>query len=206
VTDKEVKKYKPMQGGLGLANKGPLNFSVLLFSIGQNQDRASFADIFQHFAPRVKSYMLKLGCVDEMAEELAQQTLLQVWRKAQLYDPEKAAASTWIFRIARNIRIDVLRKQKLFFDVDFDLESVGDEQEDAESKINREQKNQNVALALTNLPMNQAQIIRMSFFDGLSHNEIAKQLEIPLGTVKSRIRLAFGRLRASVYLEKGGPG
>jgi RNA polymerase sigma-70 factor (ECF subfamily) len=206
VTDKEVKKYKPMQGGLGLANKEPLNFSVLLFSIGQNQDRASFADIFQHFAPRVKSYMLKLGCVDEMAEELAQQTLLQVWRKAQLYDPEKAAASTWIFRIARNIRIDVLRKQKLFFDVDFDLESVGDEQEDAESKINREQKNQNVALALTNLPMNQAQIIRMSFFDGLSHNEIAKQLEIPLGTVKSRIRLAFGRLRASVYLEKGGPG
>lgn len=195
-----------MQGGLGLANKEPLNFSVLLFSIGQNQDRASFADIFQHFAPRVKSYMLKLGCVDEMAEELAQQTLLQVWRKAQLYDPEKAAASTWIFRIARNIRIDVLRKQKLFFDVDFDLESVGDEQEDAESKINREQKNQNVALALTNLPMNQAQIIRMSFFDGLSHNEIAKQLEIPLGTVKSRIRLAFGRLRASVYLEKGGPG
>jgi RNA polymerase sigma-70 factor (ECF subfamily) len=206
VTDKEVKKYKPMQGGLGLANKEPLNFSVLLFSIGQNQDKASFADIFQHFAPRVKSYMLKLGCVDEMAEELAQQTLLQVWRKAQLYDPEKAAASTWIFRIARNIRIDVLRKQKLFFDVDFDLESVGDEQEDAESKINREQKNQNVALALTNLPMNQAQIIRMSFFDGLSHNEIAKQLEIPLGTVKSRIRLAFGRLRASVYLEKGGPG
>ena len=180
------------------------DFSVLLFNIGQNQDKASFADIFQHFAPRIKSYMVKLGCVDEMAEELAQQTLLQVWRKAQLFDPEKAAASTWIFRIARNIRIDVLRKQKHFFDVDFDLATIECEQEDAEVKINREQKNQRVILALTDLPLDQARIIRMSFYDGLSHSEIAKQLKIPLGTVKSRIRLAFGRLRDSVYLETGG--
>lgn len=204
MTDKEAKKNKLSQRGLGLASKESSDFSVLLFSVGENQDRASFAEIFQHFAPRVKSYMLKLGCVNEMAEELAQQTLLQVWRKAQLYDPKKAAASTWIFRIARNLRIDVLRKQKLFFDVDFDLESIGDEQEDAESKINQEQKNKLVALALTDLPKDQEQIIRMSFFDGLSHNEIAKQLEIPLGTVKSRIRLAFSPLRSSVYMGRAG--
>ena len=179
------------------------NPNSLVQRIGQIQDKAAFADLFQHFAPRVKSYMLKLGSADEMAEELAQQTLLQVWRKAQLFDPDKAAASTWIFRIARNIRIDVLRKQKHFFDDDFDLAEIEDEQEDAEVKINREQKIRHVALALAELPQNQAKIIRMSFYDGLSHGEIAKQLELPLGTVKSRIRLAFGRLRESVYLESG---
>jgi RNA polymerase sigma-70 factor (ECF subfamily) len=188
---------------LGSDEKEQPNFSVLLLSIGQIQDRAAFADLFQHFAPRVKSYMLKLGSADGMAEELAQQTLLQVWRKAQLFDPDKAAASTWIFRIARNIRIDVLRKQKHFFDDDFDLAKIEDEQEDAEVKISREQKIRHVALALAKLPQDQAKIIRMSFYDGLSHGEIAKQLELPLGTVKSRIRLAFGRLRESVYLDSG---
>ena len=191
------------QISLGSDEKEPPNFSVLLLSIGQIQDKAAFADLFQHFAPRVKSYMLKLGSADGMAEELAQQTLLQVWRKAQLFDPDKAAASTWIFRIARNIRIDVLRKQKHFFDDDFDLAKTEDEQEDAEVKISREQKIRHVALALAKLPQDQAKIIRMSFYDGLSHGEIAKQLELPLGTVKSRIRLAFGRLRESVYLDSG---
>jgi RNA polymerase sigma-70 factor (ECF subfamily) len=136
-----------------------------------------------------------------MAEELAQQTLLQVWRKSHLYDAQKAAASTWIFRIARNIRIDILRKQKHFFDEDFDLASIEDDQEGVEFKINKEQESQRIALALTDLPTDQAQIIRMSFYDGLSHSEIAKHLKIPLGTVKSRIRLAFARLRASEHLE-----
>ena len=191
------------QISLGSDEQEPPNFSALLLSIGQIQDKTAFADLFQHFAPRVKSYMLKLGSADEMAEELAQQTLLQVWRKAQLFDPDKAAASTWIFRIARNIRIDVLRKQKHFFDDDFDLAKIEDEQEDAEVKISREQKIRHVSLALAKLPQDQAKIIRMSFYDGLSHGEIAKQLELPLGTVKSRIRLAFGRLRESLYLDSG---
>jgi RNA polymerase sigma-70 factor (ECF subfamily) len=203
VSDREAEMNRQALISLGSDEKEQPNFSVLLLSIGQIQDKAAFADLFQHFAPRVKSYMLKLGSADEMAEELAQQTLLQVWRKAQLFDPDKAAASTWIFRIARNIRIDVLRKQKHFFDDDFDLAKIEDEQEDAEVKINREQKSRHVAFALAKLPQDQAKIIRMSFYDGLSHGEIAKQLELPLGTVKSRIRLAFGRLRESVYLESG---
>jgi RNA polymerase sigma-70 factor (ECF subfamily) len=177
------------------------NFSRLLSKIGFSQDKDAFAEVFQYFAPRVKSYMVKLGCVDEMAEELAQQTLLQVWRKSNLYDSNKAAASTWIFRIARNIRIDMLRKQKHFFEDDFDLTTIEDDHENAEHKVNKEQKNQRVALALTDLPTDQAQIIRMSFYDGMSHSEIAKQLKIPLGTVKSRTRLAFARLRDSKHLE-----
>lgn len=203
MNDKETDMNKQGQIGLEYGEIEQPDFSALLLNIAQDQDRAAFADIFQHFAPRVKSYMLKLGCVDEIAEELAQQTLLKVWRKAQLFNPDKAAASTWIFRIARNIRIDVLRKQKHFYDDGYDLEGIEDEQENAEIKISREQINRNVTLALTGLPLDQAQIIRMSFYDGLSHGEIAKKLEIPLGTVKSRTRLAFGHLRKSVYLESG---
>jgi len=178
------------------------NYSELLSNVSLNKDKTSFAKVFGYFAPRVKSYMVKLGCAEEMAEELAQQTLLQVWRKAQLYDPKKAAASTWIFRIARNMRIDMLRKQKHFFDADFDLTSIEDDQEDAELKINKEQEFQRLALALTDLPLDQANIIRLSFYEGLSHSEIAQKLKIPLGTVKSRIRLAFARLRDSVHLER----
>ena len=203
MTVRESDINKQAQKGLGSGEKAQPDFSKLLLRVGRNQDKTAFADLFQHFSPRVKSYMLKLGSANEMAEELAQLTLLQVWRKAQLFDSDKAAASTWIFRIARNIRIDVLRKQKHFFDDDFDLAKIEDEQDTAEVKINREQKKQHVALALTELPQDQARIIHMSFYDGLSHGEIAKQLEIPLGTVKSRIRLAFGRLRESLYLKSG---
>ena len=98
----------------------------------------------------------------------------------------------------------MLRKQKHFFDTDFDLSSIEDDQDDAELTINREQENQRLALALTELPVDQADIIRLSFYDGLSHSEIAKKLKIPLGTVKSRIRLAFARLRDSLHLESEG--
>ena len=203
MADKDVVMNKQRQIVLEPREKDLPNFSELLINVGQNQNKAAFADIFQHFAPRVKSYMLKLGSVDEVAEELAQQTLLKVWRKAQLFDPEKAAASTWIFRIARNLRIDTLRKQKPFFDADSDLEGIVDEQEDAEDKVSREQKSHNITLALSALPQEQTRIIRLSFYDGLSHSEIANQLEIPLGTVKSRIRLAFGHLRKNLHLESG---
>ena len=203
MTEIDAEMNKQRQIVLKPREKELPNFSELLINVGKNQDKVAFADIFQHFAPRVKSYMLKLGSVDEVAEELAQQTLLKIWRKAQLFDPEKAAASTWIFRIARNIRIDTLRKQKHFFDDDYDLEGIVDEQEDAEDKVSREQKSHNITLALSALPKDQTRIIRLSFYDGLSHSEIANQLEIPLGTVKSRIRLAFGHLRKSLHLESG---
>ena len=203
MTDSDAEMNKQRQIVLEPREKELPNFSELLINVGQNQDKAAFADIFQHFAPRVKSYMLKLGSVDEVAEELAQQTLLKVWRKAQLFDPGKAAASTWIFRIARNLRIDTLRKQKHFFDDDYDLDGIVDEQEDVEDKVSREQKSLNITLALSALPQEQTRIIRLSFYDGLSHSEIANQLEIPLGTVKSRIRLAFGHLRKSLHFKSG---
>ena len=204
LTKSGKKRNQLKQNDLNNKSNPNSDFSTFLSDVGLRQDKSAFAEIFQYFAPRVKAYMVKLGCADETAEELAQQTLLQVWRKAQLYDPKKSAASTWIFRIARNMRIDMLRKQKHFFDSEFDLASIEDDQEDAELKVNKEQVNHRLALAMLDLPMDQADIIRLSFYDGLSHSEIAKKLKIPLGTVKSRIRLAFARLRDSTHLKTEG--
>ena len=200
---KNSDKDKRSKSNLGSALQEQPDFSVLLLNIGQKQDRASFAHIFQHFAPRVKSYMVKLGCVDEMAEELAQQTLLQVWRKAQLFDPQKAAASTWIFRIARNLRIDSFRKEKYCLVDDYDFTGIPDDKENQESLIGQEETAGIVRAALSELSDDQATALRLSFYDGLSHADIAGRLDLPLGTVKSRIRLAFSRLRVTLNSKAG---
>jgi RNA polymerase sigma-70 factor (ECF subfamily) len=181
----------------------PHNFSELLVSVASGQDKAAFSKIFIHFAPRVKSYMMKLGSDETMAEELAQQTLLQIWRKAQLFDPKKAAASTWIFRIARNLRIDGLRRKKHFLVDDFDFTEIPDDKENQEISISQKETAAIVREALNELSDDQATALRLSFYDGLSHADIADRLRLPLGTVKSRIRLAFSRLRVTLNSKVG---
>jgi RNA polymerase sigma-70 factor (ECF subfamily) len=133
-----------------------------------------------------------------MAEELAQQTLLQVWRKAHLFNADKAAASTWIFRIARNLRLDLIRKEKHFDYDDQNLSDIEDDRETAETQMDRHQHAMMLRSALQKLPQEQIEIVQLSFYDGLSHGEIAKKLDVPLGTVKSRMRLAFKRIKDSV--------
>lgn len=177
--------------------------AALMNKVALNQDKAAFAELFEYFAPRVKSYMLSMGSDERQAEELAQLTLLQVWRKAQLYNPGKAAVSTWMFRIARNLRIDALRKQKHFFDSDFDFNEIEDDAENAEERIDREQQAKAVRSALVLLSEEQAEIVHLSFFEGLSHGDISERLSLPLGTVKSRLRLAFSKLRKSINPQTG---
>ena len=172
--------------------------TALLVKVSQQRDKKAFAVLFEHFAPRVKSYVFKLGSDETMAEEIAQQTLLQVWRKAHLFNEEKAQASTWIFRIARNLRLDMIRKEKHFDYDDHDLNEVVDERDSQEKVINRNQHAQIVRTALRQLPADQIDIVRLSFYEGLSHGEISQKLGVPLGTVKSRMRLAFKRIKDSV--------
>jgi RNA polymerase sigma-70 factor (ECF subfamily) len=179
------------------------NFSELLVRVASEQDKTAFSELFLHFAPRVKSYMMKLGSDETMSEELAQQALLQIWRKAKLFDSNKAAASTWIFRIARNLRIDSLRKEKHFLVDDFDLTAVPDDKENQEDLVRQEETAFIVRDALSELSVDQETVLRLSFYDGLSHADIANKLELPLGTVKSRIRLAFSRLRTTLNLKVG---
>ena len=162
------------------------------------QDKASFADLFRHFAPRVKSYMLRLGSDDSQAEELAQETMATVWRKAGQYDPARAAASTWIFTIARNLRIDAFRRTNRPELDPEDPALVPDAPPQGDAVVEQKQNAARIQAALAELPEEQRQVLHMSFFDEKTHSEIAETLDLPLGTVKSRIRLAFGRVKASI--------
>ena len=168
--------------------------SLLVVAVAQRRDRESFRLLFQYFAPRLKSYLLRLGVQGPLADELVQETLLTVWRKADRFDPARAAAATWIFTIARNLRIDHLRRAKLpgdyFVEEEF-CPSAGDDYLSAE-------RDDQVSQALKALPADQAAVIKLSFFDEKPHPVIAAQLGIPLGTVKSRLRLAMNRLRAAL--------
>ncbi len=170
-----------------------------IVAIARERDSEIFAQLFLYFAPRVKSHLLRLNCSESEAEDLAQETLLSVWRKADRFDPERAAASTWIFTIARNLRVDAARrartaqKDQLLWSAETD-----DSAPPASDGFLAAESCAHVKRALEALPTEQADIVRLSFFEEKPHSDIARLLGIPLGTVKSRLRLAMARLRAAM--------
>lgn len=172
------------------------DWSECIVAIAKTQDRQRFAALFAHFGPRLKSYFLRLGVAPGMAEDLAQDTMLMVWRKADRFDPERAAASTWIFTVARNLRIDLKRRER---DPALLAEFYegADEPTPSDHMLSAEREGR-IREALSALPGEQAEVIRLSFFEDRPHSQIADDLKIPLGTVKSRVRLAMARLRALV--------
>lgn len=170
-------------------------FSNLIEQVAQSQDQAAFAELFDHFAPRIKGYLMQLGSDAATAEEIAQEAMVILWRKAALFDASKASASTWLFRIARNRRIDALRRQKSGALDAEDPSLHPSAPEDVDVQMDAGLREERVRAAISQLPENQREVVRQAFFLGLSHSEIAEQTGLPLGTVKSRIRLAFARLR-----------
>lgn len=172
----------------------PERFADMIRAIAAHGDRDAFADLFNHFAPRVKSYLLRLGAPPELAEELAQETLLSVWRKAAAFDSGRAAASTWIFTIARNLRIDAFRRARRA-DPAEDPSDTPDAPKTPDDALAAVQSETRIRHALLSLPPEQAEVVRLSFFSDKPHSEIAEDLALPLGTVKSRMRLALSRLR-----------
>jgi RNA polymerase sigma-70 factor (ECF subfamily) len=168
------------------------DFDALIGRIAAAADRAAFAELFQHFAPRVKSYGMRLGAPGPAAEELAQETLLTVWRKAAQFDPARASASTWIFTIARNLRIDAQRRDRPPPEPAEDV----DPSPLADAVISGAEQEARVRRALDGLTPEQLQVIQLFYFSETPHSAIAESLGLPLGTVKSRLRLAMGRLRA----------
>ena len=170
-----------------------------IVSIASGQDRTAFTELFNHFAPRVKAFMRRSGASDPQAEEIAQEAMLAIWRKAQLFDPAASGAATWIFTIARNLRIDAIRREARGAAVRVDeaeAEYAVDETPGADVRIAAAQSGAQLREALSSLPAEQLKVIEMSFFEEKAHSEIAETLRIPLGTVKSRVRLAMKRLRA----------
>ncbi len=163
-------------------------------AIADRQDRQAFIALFGHFAPRVKSFMMRGGASAEQADDLVQETMMTVWRKAPLYDPAKASPGTWVFTIARNRRIDSLRRDNRPTVSVEDVELV-DDSADAEDRVAADQTAQRIRAMMAALPPDQAQVIQMSFLEDLPHPAIAEKLGLPLGTVKSRLRLAFKKAR-----------
>lgn len=182
--------------------EGAVAMGRLIEAVATRRDRAAFVALFEHFAPRVKTFVLRSGASEAMADELAQETMLTVWRKADSFVPGSAGAAAWIFTIARNLRIDALRRERrggdceLDIDKDVAIEPHLDERLTPESQFAAVQLEQRVRKAVAQLPSEQLRVIELSFFEEKAHGEIAEQLQIPLGTVKSRSRLAITRLRA----------
>lgn len=174
------------------------DLSAALVAVAERGDRAAFARLFGHFAPRVKAYMLRLGAPPQRAEDLAQDTMMAVWRKAGLFDPAKAEAATWVFTIARNLRIDALRRERHPEVSDEALLEREDERPRADALLDSEQRAQRLRRALAALTPEQAEVVRLSYFADLAHPAIAQRLNLPLGTVKSRLRLALGRIRKAL--------
>jgi RNA polymerase sigma-70 factor (ECF subfamily) len=167
-------------------------------AISSDRSRPAFSELFDFYAPRIKSYMLRLGASDGEAEELAQDVMITVWQKAGMYDRKQASVSTWMFRIARNRRIDLQRRQRRPELTADDPMLRPPEIEQPDSLMSRDQLEGIVRSQLVKLPADQLLLLQAAFYDGLSHSEIARAFNLPLGTVKSRIRLAFLRLRGEL--------
>lgn len=172
------------------------DWSGCIVAIACDRDIARFVELFTHFAPMLKGFFIRSGVAPSQAEDIAQDVMLIVWNKAEHFDPSRASAATWIFTIARNLRIDLKRKERgqgSGEDLNADLanplpcDNMLSQQRDAQ-----------IHAALKSLSFQQAEVIRLSFFEDWHHTDIAVALDIPLGTVKSRIRLAMVRLRALV--------
>jgi RNA polymerase sigma-70 factor (ECF subfamily) len=161
--------------------------------IREAQDQAAFVDLFRHFAPRVKAFLMKSGASESLAEECTQEVMATLWRKAHLFDPARASVATWIFTIARNRKIDALRKQRR--PEPEDLPWGPEAEPDQEDVLALQQESERLGQALAQLPEKQRELIMKAYFGDLSHSEIAEQTGLPLGTIKSRIRLALEKLR-----------
>ncbi|HTQ13574.1 MAG TPA: sigma-70 family RNA polymerase sigma factor [Rhizomicrobium sp.] len=186
------------------ATPEPARLNALVLAVAAHRDRGAFEALFGHFAPRIKAYLLKLGAGAALADDLAQEAMLTLWRKAPLFDPAKASAATWIFTIARNLRIDAIRRERR---PDFDPGDpalVPQAEPAADTRLMREDDEAKLRVALRELSPEQAQVIRMSFFADKPHSQIAAELGLPLGTVKSRLRLAMAHIRVSMADTGGG--
>jgi RNA polymerase sigma factor (sigma-70 family) len=174
----------------------PADLAEAVLTIARTRDRTAFACVFNHFAPRVKAYLLRLGASSGEAEDLTQDVLLTVWRRAETYDPAQAGVGTWVFTIARNRRIDALRRGKRP-DFDPDDPALQPEPPPAPDQVAAAGEwEERLATALEELPPEQGKLVRLAFYEDCSHSDIAQRLNLPLGTVKSRLRLAVARLRS----------
>ncbi len=190
---------KGMSSNATVASRAvPDELSGLLIAVAEHKDRKAFIKLFEHFGPRVKSYLKRLGVNDSEADDLMQEVMLTVWRRAEQFDCRKARASTWIFTITRNKRIDAIRRERRPELDPNDPALVPDRDDDPSEAVSANEWRAAIKRAIDEVPEEQAKLLRMSFFEDKTHDAIATELDLPLGTVKSRIRLAVAKLRRSL--------
>ena len=171
----------------------PSDWITHMSRIRDDRDQSAFAELFQYFAPRVKAFLMRSGADATLAEECTQEVMATLWHKAHLFDASRASVATWVFTIARNRKIDALRKQRR--PEPEDLVWGPEEEPDQADVLSLQQESEQVGRAIAALPAKQRELIEKAYFGDLSHSEIAEQTGLPLGTIKSRIRLALDRLR-----------
>lgn len=197
-TNKSTIQSKPRKKLSPAEKTAMAALATLIEDIAAHKSKAAFKKLFEYFAPRLKGYLMRLGSSEAQAEELVQDVMLTVWRKAALFDRRKAAASTWLFTIARNRRIDILRREK-YPELDpEDPALVPDEEVQPDDAVIMAERKAEVQSAMATLPEEQVELVKLAFYKGWSHSEIAKETGLPLGTVKSRLRLSFTRLKEAL--------
>ncbi len=184
----------PIPEGNGAARAA--EWARLVEAVALHRDKAAFTTLFDHFAPRIEAHLQKLGLDSAQAEEIAQDVMVTLWRKANLFDPAKSSLSTWLYRIARNRRIDLSRRDRTD-SVDPQSPTMLDIADEMriDQAIDGQQRDDIVRNLVSELPEEQLGLVKLAFYEGLSHSQIAERTGVPLGTVKSRLRLAFTRLR-----------
>jgi len=184
-------------------NKRDDQWSLLLVEVGLHRDRAAFAKLFRHFAPLLKGFAQASrheGWFPGIGEELVQEVMIKVWQKASGFDPTKASATTWIYTVARNCRIDMLRRKSNTQHLPLENEDLWQEpdEETPMSALRQRRNEEQIKSCLSQLPREQDEILRKVYLEGKSHTEASQELNLPLGTVKSRVRLALQKLQVLV--------
>jgi RNA polymerase sigma-70 factor, ECF subfamily len=190
--------FTPGPGGQPPLGAGRGLMEDLLRRVAERTDPAAFRELYEAYGPRVKAYMMRKGADAGTAEDLAQETLLTVWRKAALYAGDKGSITTWVFTIARNLRIDRLRREVPWQELP--EWRVAEPSDDAppDEALAEKQRQARVQAALAELPQDQQEVVVLAYLEGLSHSEIATRLALPLGTVKSRMRIAYQKVRSAL--------
>jgi RNA polymerase sigma-70 factor (ECF subfamily) len=174
-------------------------WSTQMVAVSVQRDRASFMRIYDHFAPRLQRYLCSLGVAESIADELVQEALLTLWRKAALFNPGRASLSTWLYRVARNLYIDHVRKEPHWLPIQEGLDRL--DHAEADRRVSQPESFIDQDLlkhAIDRLPAVQAKLVRMSYLESKSHSEIARELDMPLGSVKSSLRRSFAKLQDSM--------
>lgn len=171
--------------------------TVWMLAVKHDRDRVAFGRVFDFYAPRLKGFVMRTGVSSAQAEDIVQEVLLTVWRKAEQFDPHRAQVSAWIYQIARNRQIDVMRKENRVMpeELSDELKDEGATSEDASQILALDQEAETLRVALAQLKPGQREMVEKAYLGELSHSEIQAETGLPLGTIKSRIRLGLEKLR-----------